>query len=1113
LTLRHLCYFVLFLLGSMRASAQPGCPQVTAVTFDGQASGAVTCNEPCIELNATPFSVAATNTYSVGSIPYSPPFAYNLGTVIPINTDDVYSAAINIPFSFCFFGVNYNQLVVGSNGMLTFDMSNASGYCPWNFTASIPSPALETNSIFGVYQDINPATCGNVRWQVLGTAPCRTFILNFNGVCQFSCNSQTTTSQIVLYEATNIIEIYIQNKPICSGWNGGRSLVGILNAAGTLGYAPPGRNTGVWSATNEAWRFTPNSGSSVVAINWFENGTLIGSGPNITVCPTETTTYTASATYSSCGGNNTVSDDIIVISDVDPLDPEATITNAQDLCLSQGQYTLVPVDSGGTWSSDCGACLDANGVFDTSLSGAGNFNVTYEVITSCGPIQETVTFEVTEDPDPTITAVGVLCTSQNAITLQTATAGGVWDAECGLCLNPATGDFFPSISGAGTFWVSYSIDGYCPVTSTINISVADQQDASFSAPTTICENASPVALSPTNVGGVWSASCGSCINSDTGVFNPSTAGDGTHTLIYTFTGNCPDQTNTTIEVINVELPVLATPPNFCDSSDPHVLAATPAGGSWIATCVGCLSGATFDPAIGAGSYTLTYTVGTQCAVSANVVANVQTQQSAIFSVPDTICSAEAPLTFPPADLGGSWNASCGSCINTSTGLFNPQVAGPGAYNITYSIPGLCGDSFQESVVVDFSDVANINPVLEYCEGYGDVQITATQLGGIWSASCGTCIDPSTGIFNTLDAGSGLHQIIYTFGGLCGDSDTRIIEVVDNFDPSITAVNGFCVDAPLQQMFAATPGGFWSATCGTCMTPSGFFAPGEAGVGVHTITYTIPGSCGGVDTEEVSVFGIPNADFAATNFQGCVPFTAGFVQDSVQQVFCQWNFGDGNYGTSVGTAAHTYTGPGCYDVSLTVTSYQGCTATRSYNDIVCGLGLPNAYFIYDPIVPTTDEPIVDFIDESVGGIQYVWTLEGNVQSTIPNPTFNILTANVNPVQVCLQVTNGSGCIDLYCRDIELLENLRVYVPTAFTPDGDGVNEVIIPSVIGASAYEFIVFDRWGGTVFKSNTIGEPWLGNVQGGDYFAPNGAYSYLLKVKGEDQNAYEYSGHIHLLR
>ena len=78
------------------------------------------------------------------------------------------------------------------------------------------------------------------------------------------------------------------------------------------------------------------------------------------------------------------------------------------------------------------------------------------------------------------------------------------------------------------------------------------------------------------------------------------------------------------------------------------------------------------------------------------------------------------------------------------------------------------------------------------------------------------------------------------------------------------------------------------------------------------------------------------------------------------VFCKWNFGDGNYGTSVGTAAHTYTGPGCYDVSLTVTSYQGCTATRSYNDIVCGLGLPNAYFIYDPIVPTTDEPIVDFI---------------------------------------------------------------------------------------------------------------------------------------------------------
>ena len=71
------------------------------------------------------------------------------------------------------------------------------------------------------------------------------------------------------------LEVYIQNKPTCNSWNGGRAVIGIQNINGTSGFTPPNRNTGSWSAQNEAWRFTPD-GIPIYTINWFENGINIG---------------------------------------------------------------------------------------------------------------------------------------------------------------------------------------------------------------------------------------------------------------------------------------------------------------------------------------------------------------------------------------------------------------------------------------------------------------------------------------------------------------------------------------------------------------------------------------------------------------------------------------------------------------------------------------------------------------------------------------------------------------------------------------------------------------------------------------------------------------------
>jgi hypothetical protein len=294
------------------SSDPTGCPSIDL----GADISLPACDDPCtttIQVEAEVFESGETSSYEVCSIAYAPPFPFNGGTGFSIGTDDVWSDVVNLPFDFCFFGSNYSQMVVGSNGLVSFDIAQANLYCNWAFNAPCPSPALPLNSVFGVYHDIDPSVCGGANYSILGTAPCRVFVVNYNDICQFSCTSIRSTSQIVFYETTNVIEVYVQNKPTCIGWNNGNALIGIQNAAGLTGYVPSGRQTGLWSANNEAWRFTPN-GPANFTVNWYDQTGFLGSGLTLDVCPIDGThTYIAEAVYTKCDGTTiNVSDDVVV---------------------------------------------------------------------------------------------------------------------------------------------------------------------------------------------------------------------------------------------------------------------------------------------------------------------------------------------------------------------------------------------------------------------------------------------------------------------------------------------------------------------------------------------------------------------------------------------------------------------------------------------------------------------------------------------------------------------------------------------------------------------------------------------------------------------------------
>lgn len=288
---------------------------------NGDQNPVINCNYPfvngsCVALTAHYPSYKSTSSYSVSSAVYQP-YSSASKTVIQENLDDAFTGIINLPFSFCFYDKSYQQLVIGSNGMISFDVTQANQPNAPNFSDTLPSSNLPKESIFGALHDMYFYGAGSeMSYSVIGTAPYRKFIVNFTNGRISGCDSGTSTSQIVLSETLNTIEIFIGNKNLpCDLAKFKNALIGINDATGTLGMAAPGRNTGLWEAQQEAWVFAPSGAKIIPRFIWYNGaGDVIGSSENQNVCPSQDEKYKVDMIYTICSGETkTYTDTIDVV--------------------------------------------------------------------------------------------------------------------------------------------------------------------------------------------------------------------------------------------------------------------------------------------------------------------------------------------------------------------------------------------------------------------------------------------------------------------------------------------------------------------------------------------------------------------------------------------------------------------------------------------------------------------------------------------------------------------------------------------------------------------------------------------------------------------------------
>ncbi|WP_430410633.1 gliding motility-associated C-terminal domain-containing protein [Kordia sp.] len=305
---------------------QAFCPDQACGIINAGYDQLQTCNDTSTDLSATFMAssiTSDTSTYTISDLQCPPD---NLtGEPTSITLDDRWSSVIPLGFNFDYFGDPYTDVVIGANGLVSFNTGQAGTFNEWNINGAvdiIPSPTLPLNAIHGAYHDIDPSVAGNhyIEYTTVGTAPSRQFKVTFFQIPQFSCNALLTTQQIILYESSNVIDVIIIEKPVCPNWNQGLATLGIQNDVGAVGYAPPGRNTGVWTVTDqELWRFVPD-GNPNYTFEWLdEDGNVISNNTDITVSPTETTTYTASITYALADGSIvTLTDDVVVTVQTNP---------------------------------------------------------------------------------------------------------------------------------------------------------------------------------------------------------------------------------------------------------------------------------------------------------------------------------------------------------------------------------------------------------------------------------------------------------------------------------------------------------------------------------------------------------------------------------------------------------------------------------------------------------------------------------------------------------------------------------------------------------------------------------------------------------------------------
>jgi gliding motility-associated-like protein len=1103
------------------------------------------CGGTCTSLNFTIPDIRETSDYIAVDLAYNP-FLFENRSVPPVTfaspptwPGNSYSPVYDLPFTFCFFDSLYDHLVIGANGCISFDTTNALKWCePRQYVnttqRTLPSGFFARALIAGVMQDLDPfdttrvVTGEKVEFHVEGTAPCRRAIINYFKIPLWpgvsgSCQSSVNTYQMVLHEATGVIDVYEKDKPPCSGSNNGNAILGIQNWNRDKAVAPRFRNGYNWGGLNinEAYRFVPSGGNSkFLYASLVENGLRIIATSTTTtpaglglmdvsfpsICPTAGTSfYIMHAVYASCTGSG----------QVDMID---TVFVTHSSTIQNINYEIVFASCGGS-----------NGTIIVHVP-PGEGVPPYRYSISGGPLQSDSVFTGLAAGSYPIHIQDVSgCSKDTVITMRSANQLfvniTVDTPSCNLANDGAI--IVTVLNGNPAF--AYYLNSGAPQSSNIfsnltpgvyTIDVIDRIN---------CKSLQQIVTVPP--GPPLSAQVATTSTSCAGINNGTitiTPANGSGPYQYTLSPRPPQASNIFSGLAPGTYSIHVVDASGCNTDvSATVTPGSPLAPTAVKTDVSCNGGSngTITVSVPNGVAPYTYSLDNISFQSSNIFNGLVAGNFTIYVKDNNACSGTTTITIaqPPVLVIDTVTTAV-KCNGESNGAVTVTGTGGTAsyqysidgiiYQAAPSFTGLTAGNYTVYVKDSKACVATKNVIIRQpqpvsftyttqnasCGGGSDGQIVVTGTGGNGGysfSSDGATYQSS----NVLNVAPGTYTAYMKDAKGCQFSVANITVGLSN-TLAIRAIR----DTALCQAKSVSLNAVSNATQFSWRPITGLSDPTVANpvaTPLVTTTYIVDaslGPCAGSDTVIVTVNTPPDADAGTAN-NIC-------VGDSVRLngsggISYLWTPAGG---LDNSTVPNPYAKPSRTTIyNLSVTDANGCTSLTT--DAVTVTVIPPPRINITPNTYASPGDVIQLHAE--GGTRYTWTPPSGLDNpNSPDPRATIST----DITYRVVVVTPDGCKATDTVNIKAFKGPDIYMSTAFTPNHDGKNDRFTPFPVGIKEITyFTVYNRWGQIVFHTNRLMEGWDGKLGGLDQ--DTGLYVWIVRGVTNDGRVIFKKGTVTLIR
>jgi gliding motility-associated-like protein len=439
------------------------------------------------------------------------------------------------------------------------------------------------------------------------------------------------------------------------------------------------------------------------------------------------------------------------------------------------------------------------------------------------------------------------------------------------------------------------------------------------------------------------------------------------------------------------------------------------------------------------------------------------------------------------DVSSFTASNAGTVAITSVVTVTPTLGACAGAPVSYSIT-----VNPKPAIVSVSDITVCNTATVPSINWNSIPPGASytwsnSMTSIGLAASGSGAIPSFTAVNTnTAAANSTINVTPTLNGCTGSASS--FSIIVNPTPAAPAVTNstYCRNDAPDALSPAGANILWytAATGGAGSTAAPTPSTATAGTFLYYVSQRDANGCESPrSTVTVSVGELPSAALAPVS-PACPPLCTRLALSSTDNlVSYTWALGDGTTFSGNDTVPNHCYDTGSYTVGVTIKDNNNCVNTVTFPNAVQVSEVPEAAFIFGPQPATILDPVVAFTNTSIGTrpmtFQWNFGTEPGVYVTTENPGY--IYQAMGEYNVELVVTNAYGCSDTTYRTVVIGDDITIYIPNAFTPNGDGVNDSFIVQGVGINEKDFTmqIFDRWGEKIFQTNSLSEGWTGKVRG----------------------------------